>query len=402
MKLSSMRILLASLGIGLIGACGQATSGEMLGGETHWLRECTGRGAEECGPNLDCVCGVCTSACSVDASCAGLGGSAACRARETTEYAAACESRAPERLCVRGASEEPGGADTPVDGSRMPIQGMRYDAVRNCLEPMAVAGFATSSAGGLTCDDALSYGLTDDECWRFPSSCLPDGFRRGNLAVEDNFCFAAPACEPLSCDANQVPTVVGCLTCDAANRAQADDIVDLFRASEFDACDADIDCTSVSWETSCDAVCPVAVNATLQEPFQSQATAVSAYYCVDPNRWFTTCGIRDIDCRTASLCRDGRCVMTGTTCADRTLDACELNGDCVIGQAFAYAPEGQCFSADSVDVACVDPDASCRPVVTPGVDSNGDCYLFGGCLPPGFEPAPDGSECVAAVGTTCG
>lgn len=285
---------------------------------------------------------------------------------------------------------------------RTPIQGMHYDADRNCLEPMAVAGFAMSGAGGLGCDGAISYGLTDDECWRFPNSCLPDGFVLGVPALQDSACYTARECEPLSCDENQVPTTEGCLTCDAANLAQAEAVTDLIRASEFDACDADSECAAVSRETECDAVCPVAVNASLEEPFQSQATAVSAAYCVDPNQWFTTCGIRDIDCRTASICRDGRCVMTGATCADRTLDACELDGDCVIGRAFPYAADGQCFSAESVDVACVDADASCPPTLTPALNVSGGCYLFGDCVPPGFEPAPQGHECAAALGTTCG
>ena len=58
----------------LIGACGGDTSNTMLlGGESHFLQQCTPVSEASCGPGLDCISGVCTRSCLVsEASCGDL------------------------------------------------------------------------------------------------------------------------------------------------------------------------------------------------------------------------------------------------------------------------------------------------------------------------------------------
>ena len=57
-------------------ACGGATTGTpVVGGETHFLRQCT----TTCGDGLSCIAGICTRGCVVgEASCGDLAAGAAC------------------------------------------------------------------------------------------------------------------------------------------------------------------------------------------------------------------------------------------------------------------------------------------------------------------------------------
>ena len=98
MKRSVWGVLIAVsvLGLSALGGCGKASSPPALGGETHWLEHCDG--GFDCGPGLECLCGVCTTACTDDASCSADG--AVCAERAATTYADGCQSAAPERLCV--------------------------------------------------------------------------------------------------------------------------------------------------------------------------------------------------------------------------------------------------------------------------------------------------------------
>lgn len=87
------------LGLSALGGCGKAASAPRVGGETHWLQHCgEGNPGFDCGPGLECLCGVCTAACSDDASCGADG--AVCAEAAVTAYAAGCEDDAPPRLCV--------------------------------------------------------------------------------------------------------------------------------------------------------------------------------------------------------------------------------------------------------------------------------------------------------------
>ncbi len=51
----------------------QAQSSEPTGGETHFLRTCDG-GSDSCGGGFSCLCGVCTTECSINTPCADLPG----------------------------------------------------------------------------------------------------------------------------------------------------------------------------------------------------------------------------------------------------------------------------------------------------------------------------------------
>jgi hypothetical protein len=394
MKRTGMWLLLASLGMSLGGACGQATSSDELGGETHWLRSCNGNDAAECGPNLECVCGVCTSACAEDASCAGISAEARCAARETTSYASDCAASAPPRLCVR--TESPGG-----DGENGTLlYGRRYDE-RGCFGAQEIAGYAPS-AEDRDCSAEVTYASNGpDTCWLFPNSCLPEGFALlSPFVVADGCTDVRDLCpESLSCGAEEVATVEGCFGCDDARRVFSTAVSRL--AARFDACNSDVDCAAHEWQTGCDGLCPVAVNASNVDSFDAAVTDLSSGYCTDTADWAATCGRRIVDCNVVPLCRAGRCVISGdAACADRSLTNCEADGDCVLASAFPYDPQSGCFAEVPVAVGCVDPDLSCPPSTRTALDGNGNCYSFGGCLPAGFQQAPDDHACNTS--TTCG
>lgn len=58
-----------------LGAChssGEKGKDPMVGGESHWLQDCTS--TLDCGGGAVCICGVCTSRCEGDDDCAGIPG----------------------------------------------------------------------------------------------------------------------------------------------------------------------------------------------------------------------------------------------------------------------------------------------------------------------------------------
>ncbi len=65
----------------------ESDGGESTGGETHFLARCDSS-SSICGPDLSCMCGVCTLPCDEQSACDTLPG-AACRVSEGTECAAA-------------------------------------------------------------------------------------------------------------------------------------------------------------------------------------------------------------------------------------------------------------------------------------------------------------------------
>lgn len=104
--LSCAQVMLASL---LLSGCGAQTSGG--GGSdssSRWLEGCQDDG--DCGKAYDCLCGVCSRACSSDASCGDLHDDAAC-----VESGQDCRSRAPDGVCALVCAEDedcPAGACT--------------------------------------------------------------------------------------------------------------------------------------------------------------------------------------------------------------------------------------------------------------------------------------------------
>jgi hypothetical protein len=139
--------------------------------------------------------------------------------------------------------------------------------------------------------------------------------------------------------------------------------------------------------------------------FAAALPGVTSGYCSDPADWFAICGgPPSIECAAGSaFCREGRCIVSdGAPCVARSIGSCDYDGNCAVARAFPLDTDQQCFAATSLPVACVDPDLSCPPVTTPALDGEGNCLLFGNCLPDGFARAPEGSACAAAAGTsTC-
>lgn len=90
------------------------------------------------------------------------------------------------------------------------------------------------------------------------------------------------------------------------------------------------------------------------------------------------------------------------SCAERHIVVCEWGEACVLTGGPHYKPEADCFDAEPSPLACVEAGQSCPPVVTPALDADGRCFAFGGCLPPGYTPAPPEHPCRLALGRTCG
>jgi hypothetical protein len=405
MKLSTW-LVLGGLGLGGLGACGKAGPGEQVGGGTHWLKHCSGSGGSgaECGPELECVCGVCTAACEADSACAELGSDAQCARSNQTEFAGGCTAAAPERICVRAESLEPGSSQEPEGPIEVPIQGMRFDGT--CLRPPELAGYMTTDNEPL-CDDALTFAFAGEDCWRVPSSCLPDGFVRASIEVITSPCFTARECsETPSCGEGEMPAAEGCLSCDAVRIQSSGALRALVQANGWDVCSSDLDCIDVQAQTGCDfPICTMPLAASSEGALRAAQPALIDEYCSAPAAWAEYCqqGGIIVDCAGPAICRQGRCVSSNwAACPERSLDTCAEDGDCVVASAFPLDTDQQCFAATSVPVACVDPDLSCPPVTTPALDGEGNCFSFGNCLPEGFARAPEGSACAAAAGTsTC-
>jgi hypothetical protein len=99
----------------MVAGCGKVAEEDQLGGETHWLRQCSE--TSECGGALECLCGVCTATCSDDARCGEITVDARCVASASTAYASDCNAAAPARICADIASEPgPGSGGTGSGG----------------------------------------------------------------------------------------------------------------------------------------------------------------------------------------------------------------------------------------------------------------------------------------------
>jgi hypothetical protein len=174
MKRSVWGVLIAcsAFGLSMLGGCGKATSAPALGGETHWLEHCDGGAA--CGPGLECVCGVCTTACTEDASCSGDG--AVCAEPAATTYADGCESSAPERLCVASSdvvlmtaaapapviSTEPDGTECRDGLFSTDVGCLSCSAVRNDLQ--LLRDQLQEQYGACSSDDDCVFAAAGSDC----------------------------------------------------------------------------------------------------------------------------------------------------------------------------------------------------------------------------------------------
>jgi hypothetical protein len=192
-----------------------------------------------------------------------------------------------------------------------------------------------------------------------------------------------------------------CLECDDARTKIADELASLIDDSDWNICATDADCVSQPWGTPCDGQCNVAIASTAVTAFEAAIGGFGNAVC-NPDLWRLSCGgPRDVDCPVAPLCVEGTCRIGAATCAARMLNGCTNDGLCAELRGAAYDPDATCFSADSTPFNCADPDVSCPPSLRAALDVDGNCFAFGGCLPPGFTLAPDDHPCSAVIGVTC-
>jgi hypothetical protein len=205
----------------------------------------------------------------------------------------------------------------------------------------------------------------------------------------------------LTCGPGEVELAGVCLECDRARREVVDGLQARIDDDAWNLCETSADCVAQEWSTPCDGQCPIGVASTAVDAFEAAIDDFTSLAC-DPATWRPSCGgPRDVDCDISVFCVAGRCrVGGGLSCAQRASDGCSEDGLCATSRAFPYDAEAGCFASESVAVGCVDADASCPPVITPALDSEGRCFAFGNCLPAGFTPAPEGHPCRADVGAT--
>src|SRR5688500_17511769 len=113
-----VHILFGALALG--GAC--ATEPESgAEGQAPWLERC--EDSRECG-TLECICGVCTRACTVADSCPAQAGEAvACALVEHALDAARCDGEpAGQRACLPACDGTDCAEDPPDGGSLSPIE----------------------------------------------------------------------------------------------------------------------------------------------------------------------------------------------------------------------------------------------------------------------------------------
>jgi hypothetical protein len=312
MKRSRVWMLLACWALGAATGCGKASSERGRGGENDWLQRCStsasstsaGSTSYECGPDLECVCGVCTRACSSDSACTSLSEEGRCSESATAPFASACELDAPEQICVRAPSE--GGAPAP----RL---GRRFDVAGQCYGALELAGYSAAGAAQ-ACLYPDVVGVRQGDCWQFPGGCLPDGFfdAHENPLVDPVPCpYPKDLCpEELSCSAERVPTGEGCVSCEDARRRLTFSMIELVVRAELDQCIDDSDCVAEGWGNGCDGQCPVALGRDFLDTFRSALPSLTRHYCSDPEKWRTTCGQRVGDCVVAPVCRRGRCFIS--------------------------------------------------------------------------------------------
>jgi hypothetical protein len=343
------------------------------------------------------VCGVCTRACSSDSACDRVSADSRCSEPASTQYASACQSGAPEKICVRAPNAGASGAA---------IRGMPFDTAANCYGAEELAGFGPQGADG-DCFDVQTVAVAPGgACWLFPTTCLPDGFTDAGenplldpppcRLPEINVCPAA-----LSCSAGEAPTVRGCLSCTDARRELISNLREYVIRAELDTCTFDTNCVAESWEAGCDGQCPLAINRGSVDTFRSQAPALVRGYCSDPAQWRASCGQNVVDCNDAPLCRRGRCVISTLPCDQRELADCESDGDCALTRAYPFDDTTQCFTFNDGPVACVDPDFTCPSASSSALDADGNCFLFNDCVPQGFRRAPAEHPCSAGISAIC-
>jgi len=106
-----------------------------------------------------------------------------------------------------------------------------------------------------------------------------------------------------ACPANQVPTIDGCLTCDAATQAYTSAIDAAQKANS--ACNLETDCVLTAASTTCSGSCQIAVSKSGEAAFQAELASIDKNYC---SGFVAVCGYSTPKCANATLaCNAGTC-----------------------------------------------------------------------------------------------
>lgn len=157
----------------IIGACGgDAATPLLLGGESHFLQQCTPGAEPSCGPDLDCISGVCTRGCLVnEASCSDLFAAAACTPASIEPGAVAvcdvscsnegdCAALGARHRCEGGFCRAPEGAGGAGGASN--VGGAANGGVTGLGGQGATAGTTETGAGGRSTDATACAAFRDN------------------------------------------------------------------------------------------------------------------------------------------------------------------------------------------------------------------------------------------------
>ena len=111
-----------------------------VGGETHWLRSCYSD--DECGDELDCICGSCSRACATDAKCEG-GRAAACYDHDSPLLLQRCAGINPDVEAAAGVCLPSCTSDAQCSGDKSCVLGA-------CVPASSLASDAGDAADGST------------------------------------------------------------------------------------------------------------------------------------------------------------------------------------------------------------------------------------------------------------
>jgi hypothetical protein len=151
--------------------------------------------------------------------------------------------------------------------------------------PGGAAGMGgCGGAGGEDCVDPCAVHTCIDGVWTCIGSTLCDG--------------GTPTCQ-----AAEVPTVQGCMSCEEVTQVLTNAIEAARLANA--ACSTDTECTLANSSTLCAGDCPVAVSASGKNAFESAVSKLSNDYCSD---FVPTCGYSTPKCALPTLvCSAGSC-----------------------------------------------------------------------------------------------
>ncbi len=129
-----------------ITGCARATtpSGDPIDGQTHWLATCKSKA--DCG-SLDCICGICSSACAADDTCTTLNKDAVCRSAKTLSTASKCTASAKQSsVCVSSVLVDESTASA-VDATAAADATTAADGGSDAAATQALADASVTAAG---------------------------------------------------------------------------------------------------------------------------------------------------------------------------------------------------------------------------------------------------------------